>query len=543
MKIGFVWTQPASGFSGASATKVANLPSRGRLLQVLLALVLTLASAQAHLGSPDIFYDGLVGPYPARITIRLPGVVPGRAQITIRVQTPEPVSVSFLPLYAGTAVSNAPPADPAQLVPGETNLYSGELWLMSFGAYSIDVRIRGTAGEGAVQLPVNSVATRQLPLPSFLGKLLLLLGVILFLGGIGIIAGAARQSGLAPGIAAGSAERRRGLVAAAVTCVIFVAALAGGKKWWSFEETDFRRHLREGAWPDLSAEVLQEGPQNILRLTLGKKAFPPSYSIPLVPDHGKLLHLFVVREPRLDGFAHLHPMRKGGKTFEAVLPPLAPGTYKLFCDLTFEESGLSSTATNTINLRTALAENGREAASIAPDPDDSWAIYPAAAVPLTTNTDPVCRLADGLQVLWHSAGALRANQDAGLNFELRNADGKPVPLEPYMGMLCHAAVLRSDVAVFAHLHPSGNYSMAAQMMFTEKIQREASGGLETPGPPSVEPEGPSMAGHMDHNRPPESGVSSVSLPYQFPAPGKYHLWLQFKTGGRVVTAVFAAVVL
>ena len=133
----------------------------------------------AHVGSPDVFYDGLVGPYPARVTVRMPGVVPGRAEISVRVQTTEPVQVSFLPLYSRTVVTNAPAADIGHLVPGEANLYGGELWLMSFGAYSIEVRIRGGNGEGSVQIPVNSVAIRQLPLPSLLGKLLLALGAVL----------------------------------------------------------------------------------------------------------------------------------------------------------------------------------------------------------------------------------------------------------------------------------------------------------------------------------------------------------------------------
>ena len=295
--------------------------------------------ATAHVGRPDVFYDGMVGPYPARITIRVPGVVPGRAEISVRVRTDEPVKVSFLPLYTWTAVSNAPPPDPGLPVPGEKNLFSGELWLMAFGAYSIDVRISGESGEGVVQLPVNSVATRQLPLPSFLGKLLLGLGAMLFLGGIAIVAAAARDSVLATGLSPGRPERRKGRLAAGVTALILVCALVGGKKWWSFEETDFRRHLREGAWPDLAAETRVEGSQRILRLTLGQKAYAANYRLQLMPDHGKLLHVFLVREPGRDAFAHAHPVRKGGKSFELALPPLPEGDYKIFCDLTFENPG------------------------------------------------------------------------------------------------------------------------------------------------------------------------------------------------------------
>src|SRR5580765_7048493 len=153
-------------------------------------------TSRAHVGSPDVFYDGKVGPYSARITIRMPNVVPGRAEISVRVQSSESLEISFLPLYSLTAVTNAPPPDIGRLVTGETNLYAGELWLMSFGAYSVEVRIKGKEGAGSTQIPVTSVALRQLPLPFLLGKTLLLLAAILVIGGIGIAAAAGREATL-----------------------------------------------------------------------------------------------------------------------------------------------------------------------------------------------------------------------------------------------------------------------------------------------------------------------------------------------------------
>src|SRR4030095_5700470 len=316
-----------------------------RALIVLISfLVLT---AKAHVGSPDMYYDGMVGPYSARITIRMPEVVPGRAKISVRVQTSEPVKVSFLPLYSWADAKNAPPPDIGQLISGETNLYAGELWLMGFGAYSVEVRIKGAKGDGVARIPVTSQAIRQLPMPSLLGKLLLFLAATLVAGGIGIAAAAGREAALLPGAVPGMSERRKGVLAAAIVAIVFVLALAGGNLWWKKDEEEFRNHLREGAWPDLAADVRWKGGERILRLEVGKKLFSAKYQPALIPDHGKLMHVFLVREGSHNAFAHLHPVRKERYTFEVVVPPLPEGRYAVFCDLTYEGGESATAATST----------------------------------------------------------------------------------------------------------------------------------------------------------------------------------------------------
>jgi len=191
-----------------------------RLVLLVLMALMCPALVQAHLGSPDVFYDGMVGSWPTHITIRMPTVVPGRAEIIIQVQSREPVAVSFVPISARTAVSNAPPAELAEPVRGETNLFTGGLWLMTTGAYSIEVRIHGQSGEGTVQIPVNSVATAQLPLPPWLGKILVALGLILFCGAMAIVAGAAGESTLPPGVLPGKTEHRKYWIATIITGVV-----------------------------------------------------------------------------------------------------------------------------------------------------------------------------------------------------------------------------------------------------------------------------------------------------------------------------------
>lgn len=483
-------------------------------------------TAQAHIGSPDVFFDGTAGPYPVRVTVRMPGVVPGRAEISAHVDSRDPVEVSFLPIYSATPITNTPPADVAQLVRGETNLYAGDLWLMRSGAYSVEVRVKGAQGEGTAEIPVTSIATRQLPLPSLLGKILLLLCALLVVGGIGIAAAAGREAALPAGATTGKRERWKGLFAASTATILFILALAVGKHWWASEENDFRRHLHEGAWPDLAADVRVTGSERVLRLEIGKEFFKQNSKGALIPDHGKLMHLFLVRAGSRDAFAHLHPIRKKDYTFEVALPPLPEGRYDIFCDLTFE-GGVSSTATNSILLPPVPTAEST-APALERDPDDSWANMPAAS-----NDGAVFHLPDGTQITWQSHAPLRINQDAALRFSVADSTGAPLPLEPYMGMLCHAAVLRSDGAVFAHLHPSGNFSMAAQTFFAGKLapkeNAEMGGMADMPG-----------MNHSMHHLPTTSADSTVYLPYQFPAPGNYRIWVQFKNGERVLTAVFDA---
>ncbi len=497
----------------------------------LLALLLIPALARAHIGSPDVFFDGNIGALPAHVVIRMPSVVPGRAEIFVQVQDAEPVSVSFVPISARTAASNAPPAELGEPVRGETNLYTGGLWLMTTGAYGIEVHVRGNSGEGVVQIPVNSVAIEQLPLPRALGGVLIALGLILFFGAMAVIGAAAGESTLPIGAQPTSAHRRKYWIAASVTGLVLALALFGGKKWWDLEENNFRERLRSGGWPDLAAETTTTNSQRILHLTLGEKDFGQNNHLKLARDHGKLLHLFLVRQSDRAAFAHIHPVREHDRVFAVALPPLPEGDYEMFCDLTLE-SGLSSTATNTVHLP-PIPDTTAEKLKLEMDADDSWSTN-AIAARENSGGDTVCRLPDGAQVIWKNHPALRAKQNAGLQFEVRDASGQPAKLEPYMGMMSHAAVMRADGRVFSHLHPSGNFSMAAQMFFDNKLAKETGGIVKTNDPICAMP---NMNGSMTDAA---AAAATISLPYEFPTTGEYRIWVQIKTGGEVKTAVFDA---
>ena len=57
----------------------------------LLYLALT-----AHVGSPDAWYEGNAGPYRVIVQVRMPGVVPGVAEIFVRTPGERPNTVTVV---------------------------------------------------------------------------------------------------------------------------------------------------------------------------------------------------------------------------------------------------------------------------------------------------------------------------------------------------------------------------------------------------------------------------------------------------------------
>jgi hypothetical protein len=113
---------------------------------------------------------------------------------------------------------------------------------------------------------------------------------------------------------------------------------------------------------------------------------------------------------------------------------------------------------------------------------------------------------------------------------VRAPDGRPAALEPYLGMRGHAAITRDDGSVFVHVHPMGTISLASQLAF----ERRERGDTSLAGLTSDSAAFP--AAHEPHDSPP----GGVTFPYAFPTAGRYHLWVQVRRAGRVLTGAFAA---
>ena len=485
-----------------------------RCLLILLTVAITPA-AYAHVGSPNVFYDGSAGPYPLRVIVRPPAVVPGVAEITVRVREGEADEVTVQPIQWRAGFKGAPPPDVAAPVPGAQGTWSAQLWLMVASSYSVRIHVKGPAGEGTVLVPVTAMPSRILRMNRGMGVVLGALGLFLFLGAVTLVAAAVRESVLPPGEAPSPRRRTWARVSSALAVLVFALILLGGKSWWDSVDAE----AKEGIYKPfkLRTAARLDGGRPVLELKIDDQRRKDW--TPLMPDHGKLMHLFLLREPGLDAFAHLHPVAKDEDDFLAALPPLPAGSYRVYADVV-HESGFPQTLVDTVKIpaaSSAVASGGPS-----PDPDDSW----RAAQPLSrTASRKTSPLEDGSTMLWHQE-PLATGREIDLRFEARSPDGQPAALEPYMGMLSHAVISRNDGEVFVHLHPMGSINMAAQQVFAKK-EMEAGGDMA----------GMDHSAHMGHGQP---TASVVSFPYEFPRPGRYRIWVQVKRAGRVLTGVFDA---
>src|SRR5262249_21822091 len=321
------------------------------------------------------------------------------------------------------------------------------------------------------------------------------------------VGAAARESRVAPGAAILPEHRRRGLRAMATVTVVVALAFWGAFAWWNSEAAAYATRAQFFRSP--KCEVTLNGNRITIRPS-DRHWLRIEQVDNLVADHGHVMHLFLVRTPGLDRILHLHPERTGHGTFEATLPAVEPGKSQVFAD-TVGQYGFPWTLVGVIDLP-----------SLAGSPlsgDDSE----GTSVPVVPTSDTTSStLADGTDVVWKRGDApLRANTPMILHFEVTNRNGAPAnDLEPYMGMAAHAEIIRDDLSVFTHIHPSGSAPMASMMMAS----------ADNPGPPTM----------TDMKMPAEKIGPDISLPYGFPRPGHYRIFLQFKRAGRIETAVFDA---
>jgi hypothetical protein len=484
---------------------------------LLLALLLLPPNLCAHVGSPDTFFEGNAGPYRLFVTVRMPEAIPGVAEIEVRSESGDVTGIRILPLrLSGAGSEYAPKSEFMERSTHDAQFFSGRIWLMEFHALQLRVEAEGRRGEGMLAVPLMAEAQRTLRMDRQLGSLLTVFMIFLSVTFVLILRAALGEARLEPGATSDNWSTSKIRWITGVGALLVVAIIYLGNTWWNAEANDYS--LRVMKPPTFRAVLDPTG-----RLSL----FPPEGQSPvhvrlrsggfltwsevlknLRPDHGHLMHLFLVRLPSWDYFCHLHPEVDPKGFFAQNLPSLPSGHYQMFSDVV-TDTGLAITMVGRINLPELSGTPLRG--------DDSVAATPSN--PAAPGTLEASALQDGRMKWVRDPGPLRARTALRLRFQIEDREGKPaLDLEPYMGMAGHLIILRSDGSVFAHVHPAGSVAMASLELAEQSLSSASMQGMASMSQQSLS--------------------SEVAFPYGFPQPGDYRLFVQVKRAGKVETAAF-----
>ncbi len=501
---------------------------------------------QAHIGSPNIVYEGKAGPYHILVNIKPPEVVPGQADISVKVVNEEVDGVFIQPIFFKTGSDGAPKPEAIEGgISGDPSLYFGKLWLMRYGSASVKVIIEGWKGRGSTVIPVPALATARKGMDKQLIFPLIFLGCVLFFGAVTLIYASVGQATLAPGSALTRSKRNRSIVISFISLMLLLGMLRFVSQWWNNEEQQYIRYMYRPV--ELSVDLTSRETSFELDLHLLDEGHFDRKPGDLIPDHKKLMHVFMISKENMDHFAHVHPLKVDSVNFKVSLPKMMPsGKYFLFADIV-HQSGLSE----TLQTEVVIPEENRQQEKIASsvsnpalqikDQDDSYLIN---GVNVLTE-DVVDVQAERLE-FQSIKNKYKANDIQVLSFQLRDSAGKSLQLEPYLGMLGHAAICRSDGSVFIHLHPVGTVSMAAQEQLANKVTDDQISlclPIDSVGGGTVfsnSPLGPSTMSETvaEQLESTTSQLNTVSFPYVFPKEGNYRMWVQVKYNQRIVTESF-----
>jgi hypothetical protein len=539
--------------------------------KILLFIPLTIIPfvAGSHIGSPGVSFEGKAGSYEIMVQINPPDVIPGTATVDIFTDGTSITSIWAKPEYWYAGDEGTPEADELLPVKGEAGHYRGLIWLMDAGTSGIEIEIKGNSGNGKVLVPVMAVSTRQKSMDPSLGWTLFGLCALLVILMVTIISVSVSDGMAKPNEPIAGRLKQRKLIGAVVSSVTLLVILWGGKSWWDSWANDYRRFMYR------SLKATTSITENRLTFSvdttrLSNLTFTRNISY-IIPDHGKLMHMFLVREGSMDVFAHLHPTRKDSVTFVSSLPRIPPGKYLVFADVT-RFSGFAETIPDTFELNKPIdgaldsLQFGKDDTYFFTNPVTQTTPSPGNLQDVMICGKPGVRLplADGSTITWEhdTANPLRANTLYSLKFSVLDEDGNPALLQPYLGMGGHAVVMKDDGTVYIHLHPVGSYSIASQQTMLTRFENEKGPFDFDKRPKSVafmdsvdriiehlesmteEARNKILMAGMQHDQfdasHPEHSI--VSFPYAFPAPGKYRIWVQMKRNGRVLNSAFDAMV-
>ena len=514
------------------------------VFSVALVVALVLGCSQlalAHVGSPDVYVDGNAGPYRLFVTIRPPLVIPGVAEIEVRVEpgtsgaTVSSIQIAPIPL-TGEASLHPPVADAMKQSAADKQFFTGALWIMASGSWQVRFTVNGNQGGGVLSIPVPAMSSSTRGMQASLGVLLSGLGLVLVVGVVGIVGAAVRDAQLPPGAPVQPARRKGAWIAMSIAVALIGGAIWFGASWWQSEADNYAKKV----YKPLTMQATLT-PDNTLKLKINDPGWLKSRTLDdFVLDHDHLMHLYLIREPSLDLVYHLHPDQVAPGTFQLAMPSVPAGSYEVYADVV-HATGFPETLVSRITLPkiTGRPLAGDDAEGIAPALSSLRPAPGMAACPVTPPAGAQFHLQDGYSMVWNNATKDPARTPELFSFTLLDPAGKPpADMALYMGMVGHAAFVKDDGTVFAHVHPSGTASMTALMMAASQNQQQP------PAPArkdSVKPDAMSAMPGMAMTQSSASQTpNTVGFPYGFPTVGAYRIFVQMKHGQTIETAAFDA---
>jgi hypothetical protein len=548
-----------------------------KIRKLIFFLFFLVVPGYAHIGGSGITFEGKAGSYAVMVLINPPDIIPGTATVDVFTTDPDIQSIFVKQVYWFAGDEATPDADPLDPVENERGHFRGISWLMCIGTSGVEIIVTGKKGEGRIIVPVMAVSTAERSMSPSLGWMLFGFCVLLVALLVTIISAGASDALVSPGGDTHAVKRTRTWGTVIAFCVI-ITLLYGGKMWWDSWAQRYQRFLYRPL--NTTASLHQTRNKTVLTLQVDSTVVNSVSRFTrrmtyVVPDHGKLMHMFMVRAGTMDVFAHLHPQRKDSLTFETLLPPLPAGKYWLFADLSWA-SGFTETLTNTLEVGqdpvTVAFTAGDVAPVKLPDDDTYFQTNPIFTNAITVGADAIlcgkpgvkAMTSDGSSIVWEQSATepLEAGALYSLKFHAQDSAGNSLNLQPYLGMMGHAVVMKDDGSVYIHLHPVGSYSTASQQTMITRMQENGHVDISKFAKPQAfadsidqyiqrleslpeEERNNMLMASMPHDEtsdPDHPDHAIVTFPYSFPSPGNYRIWIQMKHQGRILNSAFDAVV-
>ena len=241
------------------------------------------------IGHLNSIFEGVAGEIPIRVIVKTSGVVPGLAEINIRVFSEKITKVTARPIYWKAGEKGAPPPDIAEPVIGEANLFNAQLWLMDFGSYNIQVKLYSGEDIFEVNVPVNSLALEIKEMESSLEIILWVLMLLLICGAVNIITISYRESTIHPDDSPSLDRIRKAKFVMAFSFVVVMGIIYSGYNWWDDVEKLYAENLFKSLQTEVKIVNIQN--QDVLKVTITDPSISEGRMPEIIPDPVSYTHL------------------------------------------------------------------------------------------------------------------------------------------------------------------------------------------------------------------------------------------------------------